>query len=170
VTATRTRRRGPSRPEGSLRIERLGPGQEGELLRAPQLFDEPPAPVAVRRYLAEPRNVFLMGYDGSRPVGFLRGTELDRIDTLRRQMFLYEIAVDEPYRRRGVGTALIARLREICKARGLVEIFVFTDDPDNVAAARLYRSTGAVTETRGDRMYVYRLPTRGPTGPVSSQG
>jgi aminoglycoside 3-N-acetyltransferase I len=170
VTQARSARRRSSTRQPSLRIDRLEPGREAEVLRAAQLFDAPPDPGAVRRYLAEARNVFLMAYEGPRPVGFLRGTELDQIETPRRQMLLYEIAVDGPRRRRGIGTALITRLRELCVARGLQEIFVFTDDPANVAAERLYRSTGAVTETVGDRMYVYRLPGPRAADPPSSEG
>ncbi len=140
-----------------LRVERLTVGEEGEVLGAQHLFDDRVDPAAVRTYLAEPRNVFLMAYEGTRPVGFLRGTELDQLATPRRQMFLYEIAVDEVHRRKGVGTALIEVLLHHCRSHGLSEVFVFTDDPANVAAEGLYRSTGGVTETVGERMYVYRL-------------
>jgi len=140
-----------------MQIRRLGSEGEEEVLRAAHLFDEPPSPRAVRTYLADGRNVFLLAYQDDAIVGFLRGTELGQLKTDRKQMFLYEIAVAEPHRRQGVGRELIRALLRDCRDRGLEEVFVFTDDPANEAAERLYRSTGAVTETRGDRMYVYKL-------------
>jgi ribosomal protein S18 acetylase RimI-like enzyme len=71
-------------------------------------------------------------------------------------MFLYEIEVRPGHRRRGVGRALITALLNYCRANHFEEVFVFTD-PANSAAVGLYRSTGAVTETPADRMFVYQL-------------
>ena len=86
----------------------------------------------------------------------MRGTELLQLASRRRQMFVYEIGVDKPFRRRGVATALIKALLQDCRERGFEEAFVFTD-PANVPAVELYRSTGALTETPADRMFVYPL-------------
>jgi ribosomal protein S18 acetylase RimI-like enzyme len=126
-------------------------------VRAAYLLDATPNRSAVRAYLADPHNIFLLAYVGERPVGFLRGTELGQLTSARGQMFLYEVAVEDGYRRRGIGTEMVRRLLELCRSREVEEIFVFTDDPANTPAERLYRSTGAVTETVGDRMYVYSL-------------
>jgi aminoglycoside 3-N-acetyltransferase I len=139
-------------------IRRLGPGDASEILRAAHLFDEMPNPAAVDEYLADDRNVFLLAHEGDEAVGFLRGTELAQLKSGQRQMFLYEIAVATNFRRRGVGKALIESLIRMCQERGFEEIFVFTD-PANDPAVRLYRSTGAVTETPADRMFVYHLPS-----------
>jgi len=140
-----------------MHVRRLHPEEAQEVLRAAALFDHRPDPEAVRSYLADARNVFLLAWEGDVPVGFLRGTKLLQLKSPRRQMFLYEIGVAEGQRRRGVGANLVRELLLYCKAGGFEEVFVFTDDPANEAAERLYRSTGAVTETRGDRMYVYKL-------------
>jgi ribosomal protein S18 acetylase RimI-like enzyme len=142
-----------------MRIRRLGPGDEDEILRAARLFDAPPVPEAVRAYLADARNVFLLADEDGQATGFLRGTELGQLRSERTQMFLYEIGVDARCRRRGLGRALVRRLLELCQERGVAEVFVLTD-PANEAAVRLYVSTGAVTETPADRMYVYVLRPR----------
>jgi ribosomal-protein-alanine N-acetyltransferase len=139
-----------------MNIERLSPGEDGEVLRAAQLLDEAPDPAAVRAYLADPRNIFLLAYENGTPVGFLRGTELGQLKSERKQMFLYEIEVTKEFRRRGVGAELIRWLVRYCRERGFEEIFVFTD-PSNQPAVGLYTSTGAVTETPADRMFVYQL-------------
>ena len=77
-------------------------------------------------------------------------------------MFLEEIAVLARFRRRGIGTSPVRRLVAPCECRGFPEIFAVTR-PWDPAAARLYRGTGAVSETAADRMFVYRLraPKRG---------
>ena len=127
------------------------------MLHAGYLFDTgTPELPAVRAYLADLRNVLLFAFEGSEALGFLRATELLQLSSRRKQMFLYEIAVDEDFRRHGIGKALINTLLKDCRERGFEEVFVFTD-PANVAAVELYRSAGAVTETPADRMYVFSL-------------
>jgi ribosomal protein S18 acetylase RimI-like enzyme len=139
-----------------VEFRQLAEGQGSEVLAAPELFDEPPDPEAVRAYLHDRRNLFLLAYEDGRAVGFLRGTELDQVKTTRHQFFLYEIAVLEGFRRRGIAGGLIAWLLRYARERSFEEVFVFTD-PANRAAVALYRSTGAITETPADRMFVYRL-------------
>jgi len=140
-----------------MQVRRILSGEEPVVLEAVHLFDSGrPDPEAVRGYLADERNVLLFAFEDDRAVGFLRATELRRLTSLRKQMFLYEIGVDEKFRRRGVGKALVTSLLEDCRTRGFSEMFVFTD-PANVAAVALYRSTGATTETTADRMFVYPL-------------
>jgi ribosomal protein S18 acetylase RimI-like enzyme len=143
-----------------MHLKRLGPGDEEEVLNAPHLLDEPADPTVVRNYLADDRNVFLLAIEDDHAVGFLRGTALSQLKSDRKQMFLYEIGVDLPFRRRGVGSELVRWLIEHSRSGGFEEIFVFTD-PSNDAAVNLYRSTGAVTETSADRMYVYQLDSMG---------
>jgi ribosomal protein S18 acetylase RimI-like enzyme len=140
-----------------MRVQQLGGEDHGEVARAAHLFDEPNDPIATRAYLGDKRNVFFLAYEGSEPIGFLRGTAFGQLKSERKQMFLYEVAVEMGRRRAGVGSALIHSLIRYCKDRNFEEIFVFTDDPSNSAAERLYLSTGGINETVGDRMYVYRL-------------
>jgi ribosomal protein S18 acetylase RimI-like enzyme len=131
------------------------------VLRAAPLFDDPPNPTSVRSYLEDPRNIFLLAVDGDDPVGFLRGTALGQLKSDRKQMFLYEIEVRDGARRQGTGGKLVRSLLAYCREHGFEEVFVFTD-PGNAAAVALYRSTGAVTETPADRMFVYQLSSDRP--------
>jgi ribosomal protein S18 acetylase RimI-like enzyme len=148
----------PPRPIPDFRVVRVQAAAAARVAReAEPLFDEPADLAALNRYLSDRRNVFFVAYAGRTVVGFLRGTGLDQIHTRRPQMFLYEVSVSPSYRRKGVGRALVERLLEYCRDRGFEEAFVFTD-PSNRPAVELYRSTGAITETPRDRMFVYRLP------------
>lgn len=138
-------------------VRLAGPRDLDHVLGAPYLLDEPPHPGAVRAYLGDPRNVTFLAWEGGRVVGFLRGTELGQWKGPRKQMLLYEVEVEDGFRRKGVGRALVEALLAHCRERDFEEVFVFTDDPGNQAAHALYMSTGGRTETKGDRMYVYRL-------------
>lgn len=143
-----------------MRIRLLRPGEERDVAGASHLLDEPPDLDAVRAYLTDERNVFFLAEEEGRAVGFLRGTAFGQLKSTRKQMFLYEIEVESKHRRLGIGSELVHRLIDYCRGRQFEEIFVFTD-PSNLAAVSLYRSTGAVTETPADRMYVYPLLSKG---------
>lgn len=165
------RRRGPYRPKGGHpeSVRRVGPRQFASLRQAAHLLDRPVDARAARAYLKDRRNVLLVAYDGATAVGFLRGTQLGRLDSPRDQMFLYEVGVRPVARRRGFGRRLVEALLRYCRDRGFQEVFVLAD-PRNTAAVRLYRSTGARPETRADRMFVYRLRSTGPAGRRTGSG
>ncbi len=110
----------------------------------------------MRAYLSDDRNVFLTAYEGSEAVGFLRGTTLTQLRSKRKRFFLEGIAVEESFRRRGVGKALITSLLRDCRELGFEDVFV-TVDPTNAPAVRLYLTTGALPEVAAERMFVYRL-------------
>ncbi len=147
-----------------MRVTRVGSGDVAELLRFKVLSDERVSAGALRSYLRDTRNIFFLAMEDGAGLGYLPGTALRQIRSNRLQMLLYEIGVTAPYRRRGVGRALITALLDYCRSRQFDEIFDLTD-PGNLAAVRLYRSTGAKPETPADRMLVYRLAGDPPRPP-----
>ena len=58
-------------------------------------------------------------------------------------MFFYEIGVAESSRRRGIGRRLVNTLKSVCRDEDVMKMWVPTGR-SNVAATRLYASTGAV--------------------------
>ena len=125
-------------------IRRLGPGDDGRVLQAAHLFDNPPDPDAIRTFLDSDRHHLLIAYDGDTPVGFVSGVEVTHPDK-GTEMFLYELGVDEPFRRRGIGGALVAGLDALARERGCYGMWVITDE-DNEPACRTYESSGATAE------------------------
>lgn len=95
--------------------------------------------------LADPRTLMLVAFDGERPVGFVLGHELPRRHGERAKLFVYEVDVVENHRRRGIASALLARLAEVARERGIQTGFVLTE-PGNGPANALYRSAGGATE------------------------
>jgi aminoglycoside 3-N-acetyltransferase I len=74
-------------------------------------------------------------------IGGLTAYEMKMFKRETTEMFLYEIEVAESYRQQGAGKALIEFLKQICREKGIVEMFVGTEK-DNSAARRLYAVTG----------------------------
>ena len=75
-------------------------------------------------------------------VGGLVAYELKKFEMHRSEFYIYDLAVAEPFRRRGIATALIGRLKEVARARGAYVIFVQADTGDDPAIA-LYTKLGA---------------------------
>ena len=126
-------------------IRELGPGDDELVVAASHLFDGPAHPGAAADFLADERHHLLVAYDGPRPVGFVSGVEVTHPDK-GTEMFLYELAVDEPSRRCGIGRDLVERLAELARRAGCYGMWVVTDH-DNEAARATYEGTGAVPET-----------------------
>ena len=87
-----------------------------------------------------------MAFEGDVATGFVSGIEMTHADK-GTEMFLYELAVGEAFRRRGIGRALVQTLLETARARGCYDMWVLTDD-DNEAALGTYRTTDATDESR----------------------
>ncbi|MGW2206675.1 GNAT family N-acetyltransferase [Streptomyces sp. NPDC001774] len=116
-----------------------------ELLAAGHLYDGPPRESWAEAFLAAGGHLMLIAYaeDGF-PAGLVSGIEMLHPDK-GVEMCLYELSVDEGYRRRGVGRALTEALVAEARERGCYDVWVGVD-PDNEAALRTYRSAGARDE------------------------
>jgi ribosomal protein S18 acetylase RimI-like enzyme len=123
-----------------MEIRAMRPGNEADVTLAGTLFDSPTRLDAVKKFLAEPGHHLLIAYHGNAPAGFVSGVEMTHPDK-GTEMFLYELGVDEQFRRQGVGTALVSALREIAEERGCYGMWVLTD-ADNKAALATYARAG----------------------------
>ncbi|MEV6054235.1 GNAT family N-acetyltransferase [Streptomyces sp. NPDC052107] len=111
-----------------------------EVVAAEHLFDNPARPEWAERFLTTAGHHLLLAYDDGGPVGFVSGVETVHPDK-GTEMFLYELAVAEPYRRRGIGRALVERLAALARERGCCGMWVGVDAGNDVALAA-YRSAG----------------------------
>ncbi len=122
------------------RIERLGEGQDDLVAAAGHLFDEPPQPEWTRLFLGKPEHHLLVAYEDGEPAGFVTGVEMTHPDK-GTEMFLYELGVDEAYRRRGIATDLVRALADLARERGCYGMWVLTGE-DNEAARAAYTRAG----------------------------
>lgn len=74
-------------------------------------------------------------------VGGLAAYVLKKFEQERSEIYIYDLAVDEAYRRRGIATGLINKLKEIAREIGSYVIFVQADHGDE-PAIKLYGSLG----------------------------
>ncbi|WP_433450504.1 GNAT family N-acetyltransferase [Streptomyces sp. CA-142005] len=111
-----------------------------EVAAAGHLFDNPVRPEWAERFLTTAGHHLLLAYADGGPVGFVTGVETVHPDK-GTEMFLYELAVAEPYRRRGIGRALVERLAALAGERGCYGMWVGVDAGNDVALAA-YRSAG----------------------------
>lgn len=132
-------------------IERLGAGDVDAMAETNRLFGEvfgdegyhgpPPAPAHLRKILSDEKFVVLVARIDGAMVGALAGYELVKFEAERSEFYIYDLAVREPHRRRGVATALIEALKPIARAAGSWMIFVQADPVDAPAVA-LYAKLG----------------------------
>jgi aminoglycoside 3-N-acetyltransferase I len=143
------------------RIERFGQQQAGEMPLLLDLFARAfedienyasarPSLQWQQSLLAERGFVVLVarGEPENAVVGGLVAYELRKFEQERSEFYIYDLAVDETRRCRGIATALINALKPIAAARGASVIFVQADCGDDPAVA-LYTSLG----TREDVMH-----------------
>ncbi|HVR88929.1 MAG TPA: GNAT family N-acetyltransferase [Candidatus Limnocylindria bacterium] len=66
------------------------------------------------------------------PAGFVSGVELTHPDK-GTGMFLYELGVDEPYRRAGMGRAMVRSLADLAARRGCYGMWVGSEETNTGA-------------------------------------
>ncbi|HFB0255856.1 AAC(3)-I family aminoglycoside N-acetyltransferase [Pseudoxanthomonas sp.] len=146
-------------PEPEVAIRALGPSDlglmRGMLRMFGREFDDmptytaaPPDDAYLGRLLARDTFIAVAAVQGDAVVGGLAAYVLPKFEQARSEVYLYDLAVADAYRRRGIATALIAELRRIAAAQGAWVVFVQADYGDDPAVA-LYTRLG----TREDVMH-----------------
>ena len=136
----------------------------------------------LRRLLAKEHFIALAAMDGNEVVGGLAAYQLDKFEQDRREIYIYDLAVAESHRRKGVATGLIDTLRGIAAERDVYVIFVqadVEDDPGHRAVLvcrhprdrASFRHPGAARRALDHRLGRARMPSAagtrtGPTSPT----
>ena len=131
-------------------IRVIGPGEQDVVLGGGALFDHRPQPSWTEQFLADPGHHLIMAFDDGEAVGFVSGI-VTRHPDKAPEMLLYELAVAEGHRRRGIGSALVAALRDHARSLGHRGMWVVIDEGDEVPAAT-YRAAGATEREASEVM------------------
>ncbi len=99
----------------------------------------------IRELLDSDSFIVIVAQSNNDIIGGLAAYELKKFEQMRSEIYIYDLAVAKPFRRKGVATALIERLKPIAKQRRAWVIFVqadYVDDP----AVQLYEKLGVREE------------------------
>jgi aminoglycoside 3-N-acetyltransferase I len=100
-----------------------------------------PGPDYLRHLLSDDHFIALAALQHDAVIGGLAAYVLAKFEQERSEIYIYDLAVAEKHRRRGVASALIGRLKDMAKARGAHVIYVQADLGDGPAIA-LYTKVG----------------------------
>jgi aminoglycoside 3-N-acetyltransferase I len=103
--------------------------------------DAVPSDQYLQSLLAKPHFIALVAMHDHQVVGGLAAYELEKFERERREIYIYDLAVAEEHRRKGLATNLIKELQRIAKTRDTYVIFVQAD-PEDEPAICLYESFG----------------------------
>ena len=157
-------------------VSRLGPDDVTAMQAANRLFADvfgeegyhgPPAgPNYLGKLLADDKFIALVAHVDGEMAGALAAYELVKFEAERSEIYIYDLAVFEQFRRRGVATALIDGVKAIACDKGAWVIFVQADPPDEPAVA-LYDKLGTREEVlhfdisvSADRLPIPSAPER----------
>lgn len=114
----------------------------GTAFAEPETYnDARPAPSQLARLLGQDHFIALAALENGIMIGGLAAYVLDKFEQARKEIYIYDLAVAEPHRRKGAASALIADLQKRGKEIGAYVIFVQADYGDEAAIA-LYTKLG----------------------------
>jgi aminoglycoside 3-N-acetyltransferase I len=87
--------------------------------------------------------IVVVAMTGKAVVGGLTAYVLEKFEQRQSEIYIYDLAVSDAHRRKGVATGTINALRKIAEGQGAYGIFVQADLEDGPAIA-LYRSLGTM--------------------------
>ena len=136
---------------------RILTADDGDVLAnvAPDVFDDALDPRLVTEFLNDARHHLAVALDQGVVVGFASGVHYVHPDK-PSQLFINEVSVAESHQRQGIGKAVVQALLEHGRRLGCQEAWVLTHR-SNLAAVRLYESTGGTTEADDEVMFTFRL-------------
>jgi aminoglycoside 3-N-acetyltransferase I len=99
----------------------------------------------LQRVLGREEVIALVATADEQIVGGLVAYVLEKLEQERSEIYIYDLAVGEDWRRRGIATALIAQVQAIAQRVGSWVIYVQADSVDAPAVA-LYEKLGTREE------------------------
>lgn len=141
----------PPGPHG-VRIRQLAERDLGQMRAMVGMFaaafEDAPGPghapaddAWLQRLLSSGSFIALAAVAGDDVVGGLTAYVLPKYEHARREIYLYDLAVDAAWRRRGIATALVDALRRVARDKGAAVVYVQADRGDDAAIA-LYSKLG----------------------------
>ncbi|MCO6406532.1 AAC(3)-I family aminoglycoside N-acetyltransferase [Aurantimonas endophytica] len=101
----------------------------------------PPSDTYLADLLAKEHFFAMVAMEGDEVVGGLTAYELPKSEQARSEIYIYDLAVSDTYRRRGIAMSLIIELRDLAAKLGCWVLYVQADYGDDPAIA-LYTSMG----------------------------
>lgn len=87
--------------------------------------------------------IALVALDKEKVVGGLCAYVLEKFEQERKEIYIYDLAVSENFRKQGIATGLIEKLKEIARKQGAWVIYVQADkNPEDEPARKLYEKLG----------------------------
>lgn len=96
---------------------------------------------AMCQFLSDPNNYLVVAVENDEVLGYVVAYALQRVDREAKTLFFYEIGVSKQARKRGIGTALINFMKDVCETNNYMKMWVPTERSNN-AAMQLYEKTG----------------------------
>lgn len=138
-------------------VRRHRNGDEPTALAAVQILRSTTWTLAdAREFLADRHNYLIVAEIEGKPVGYLLGYKMMRLDGSRPMMCLYDLEVAQQYRRQGIGRMLVEEVRRHCEENNFLKMWVLTDE-DNTAARALYEARGAEVQPGEPVLYWWRF-------------
>ena len=104
-----------------------------------------PSDAYFKSLLAKPDFIVLIAMDGDAVVGGLAAYVLEKFEQERKEIYIYDLAVAEPHRRKGIARQLINNLKAVARRDNAYVIYVQADYGDD-PAIHLYESMGVREE------------------------
>lgn len=132
-----------------VHIKKLSPGDMDEFAALINVFEEvfgmenllSPGPGYLENLLKNERFMVYVAIFGERVIGGLTAYVLPSYYFESSEVYIYDLAVDESFQRKGTGRKLIEAIKADCKALGLREVFIQADRQDQ-HAVDFYHATG----------------------------
>lgn len=149
-----------------IEITKLSPGDLERFVELVRLFEDVfemqnfriPANDHLQKLLAKDDFFVFVAILDHKVVGGLTAYTMEQYYSEKPLAYLYDLAVDTRFQRRGIGRQLIAALNEFCARKGFEEVFVQADKVDEYAID-FYRSTRPTNEEQVVHFY-YTLDRR----------
>lgn len=103
--------------------------------------DNQPDDDYLKSLLGKDHFIALVAVQSNKVIAGLTAYELQKFEQQRSEIYVYDLAVDESFRRQGVATAMLTELKAVARDRGAYLIFIQADYGDEPAIA-LYESLG----------------------------